>query len=107
MPPPSPALYVYYLKQPGFSVMCLFLQKTLPIGGNEGAIDGLCENGEIGASGDGEGACGAGDVIAEPLSPVSQHASYDRLNPYANPGELEPVNLVSFAYQIASGMVCG
>lgn len=27
-------------------------------------------------------------------------------NPYAGLGELEPVNLISFAYQIASGLVC-
>lgn len=43
--------------------------------------------------------------MEQPLSPVSQFASYDKLNPYANPGDLEPVNIVSFAYQIASGMV--
>lgn len=39
------------------------------------------------------------------LSVETQCASYDRLNPYANLGDLEPVNLISFAYQIASGMV--
>ena len=27
-------------------------------------------------------------------------------NPYAELGEVESVNLLSFAYQIASGMVC-
>ena len=58
----------------------------------------------LGDSGD-SGACGACGE-GEPLSPVSQCASYDRLNPYANLGEVEPVNLISFAYQIASGMVC-
>jgi proto-oncogene tyrosine-protein kinase Ret len=33
-----------------------------------------------------------------------EDASYDKLNPYAALGDLEPVNLISFAYQIASGM---
>ena len=75
------------------------------------AIDTLCEDvgvGEIGASGEGDandGACGEGEVMTGPLSPISQNASYDKLSPYANPGELEPVGLTSFAYQIASGMV--
>ena len=27
-------------------------------------------------------------------------------SPYAELGEVEPVNLISFAYQIAHGMVC-
>ena len=27
-------------------------------------------------------------------------------SPYATLGDVEPVNLVSFAYQIAAGMVC-
>ena len=61
--------------------------------------DGTCEDCDMG------GASGV-DEEGEPLSPVSQCASYDRLNPYSNLGDVEPVNLISFAYQIASGMVC-
>lgn len=70
----------------------------------DGCASGAC--GEGGAGGDAsDGACGEGDPNTEPLSPLSQCASYDKLNPYANPGDLEPVNIISFAYQIASGMV--
>ena len=36
---------------------------------------------------------GSGSVVPDPTSP------------YADLGEVEPVNLISFAYQIASGMV--
>ena len=55
--------------------------------------------GEEEEEGEGEGKDG-------PQSPILEDASYDKLNPYAALGDLEPVNLISFAYQIASGMVC-
>ena len=111
-PPHTVSTYIYSLQnlqqtENHFSIS----QHTL----HDNAIDSCVDivsfaNGAVGeASEDGggtsEGACGEGDPNTEPLSPISQNASYDRLNPYANPGELEPVNIVSFAYQIASGMV--
>ena len=37
-------------------------------------------------------------------SPVSV-VSMPEESPYANLGDVEPVNLISFAYQIAAGMV--
>ena len=74
--------------------------------GTSGEKDACGNTDKGGACGDSDmgGACGVDE--GEPLSPVSQCASYDRLNPYSNLGDVEPVNLISFAYQIASGMVC-
>ena len=100
------------------TVTSLTLQQSLPLTANNSenvatrgdlemcVIGDGCASGEGGAGGDAsDGACGEGDPNTEPLSPLSQCASYDKLNPYANPGDLEPVNIISFAYQIASGMV--
>jgi len=39
----------------------------------------------------------SGPGSAEPLTPAE--------NPYSRLGDLEPANLISFAYQIAAGMV--
>ena len=39
----------------------------------------------------------SGPSSAEPLTPAE--------NPYSRLGDLEPANLISFAYQIAAGMV--
>lgn len=39
----------------------------------------------------------SGPGSAEPLSPTE--------NPYSRLGDLEPANLISFAFQIAAGMV--
>ena len=35
----------------------------------------------------------------------SENVMISPLSPYANLGDVNPVNLISFAYQIASGMV--
>ena len=39
------------------------------------------------------------------LDTKSENVMISPLSPYANLGDVDPVNLISFAYQIASGMV--
>ena len=48
--------------------------------------------------------CSDSPLIAPSQQPVSA-VSMPEESPYATLGDVEPVNLVSFAYQIAAGMV--